>query len=190
MKHPVLVSRLAVLLLVVVLLLGVFPSSTPPAEAVSFTLVISQFQVGGSSLSDEFIELHNVTKDPIDLNGHKLVFRAEAATTDTLLKSWTVPTIVPAGAYYLVAATSPAYDDSVQPDTTMTGGTLAGRTVGLRSAMAPSIPAPLSIPSRTVCRRTCSAKTRIPLLLWRMRAGCARATAARTPTTMGATSPV
>lgn len=78
-------------------------------------LVISQFQAGGGSANDEFIEIHNTSSTPIDLNGHRLVYRSAAGTNDVgPLTEWTTSTIIPPGGFYLVASNS--YDGSVTPD--------------------------------------------------------------------------
>ena len=104
------------------------------AGAVSTTVVISQFQVAGATAADEFIEIHNVGTTGFDLNGHRLVYRSAAGTTDVNLVAWTTSTVIPAGGYYLVAAapggTTPVgYDDVVTPDTTFNHsgtGSIAG----------------------------------------------------------------
>jgi uncharacterized protein len=108
-------------------------------QAISTTIVISQFQVAGGTAADEFVELHNVGTTSFDLNGHRLVYRSAAGTTDVSLVAWTTSTIIPAGGYYLVAAamsgTTPAgYDDTVTPDVTFTHsgtGSLAAAGGGL-----------------------------------------------------------
>jgi uncharacterized protein len=108
-------------------------------QAISTTIVISQFQVAGGTAADEFVELHNVGTTSFDLNGHRLVYRSAAGTTDVSLVAWTTTTIIPAGGYYLVAAamsgsTPAGYDDVVTPDATFTHsgtGALAGAGGGL-----------------------------------------------------------
>lgn len=105
------------------------------ASAVSTSVVISQFQVAGTTAADEFVEIHNIGTTSIDLNGYRLVYRSATGASDINLAAWTSSTIVPAGGYYLVAAavsgtTNPAgYDDTVVPDATYTHsgtGSLAG----------------------------------------------------------------
>lgn len=96
-------------------------------------VVISQFQVAGATAGDEFIELHNISGTPYDLNGHVLVYRSAAGTSDVSLKAWTSSTVIPAGGYYLVTGT-PGYAGSVSSDTTFSGGTngsLSGTSGGL-----------------------------------------------------------
>ncbi len=126
MKHRFHLSRLAAALLVVALFLCALPTAAPPAAAVSATLVISQFQVVGDSpagsSADEFVELHNVSGGPVDLNGHILVYRAATGIADvsTVLKSWAVSTI-DTSRRLLPVATS-AYNELVPPDATLTAG--------------------------------------------------------------------
>jgi uncharacterized protein len=96
------------------------------SSAVSPNLVVSQFQVAGggpNAANDEFVELHNTSSDPVDLNGHRLVYRSSSGTNDVQLFSWSTSTIIPAGGYYLVANTS--YDGSVTPDASFNSATCA-----------------------------------------------------------------
>ncbi|MBA3785597.1 MAG: lamin tail domain-containing protein, partial [Acidobacteria bacterium] len=81
---------------------------------VSPNFVISQFQVAGGSANDEFIELHNISSNAVDLNGYRVVYRSAAGTNDVLFAQWTTSTIVAPGGYYLIAST--AYDGTVTPN--------------------------------------------------------------------------
>lgn len=83
---------------------------------VSSTLVISQFQAGGGTANDEFIELHNISANNVDLNGYRVVYRPASTTTELTFAAWTTSTIVPPGGYYLIAST--AYDGGVAPNIT------------------------------------------------------------------------
>ncbi|HEY6041989.1 MAG TPA: lamin tail domain-containing protein, partial [Anaerolineae bacterium] len=101
------------------------------APAVSTTLVISQFQVGGTASSaDEFIELHNIGLTPIDLNGYRLVYRSATGSTDVSVVSWSASLILNQGCFYLIAET-PGYTGIVTPDLTYAGGTLSSVAGGL-----------------------------------------------------------
>ncbi len=84
------------------------------ANQVSPHLVISQFQVAGSTANDEFIELHNTSSSAVDLNGFRIVYRSTAGTNDVNFAEWTTSTVVPAGGYYLIASTG--YDGGVPPN--------------------------------------------------------------------------
>lgn len=95
------------------------------SAATSPNLVVSQFQVAGGVHNDEFVELHNISSDPVDLNGHVLVYRSANGSNDatTPLAAWTTTTIVPAGGYYLVTAST--YDGSVVGDTSYNSSMVA-----------------------------------------------------------------
>lgn len=88
------------------------------ANAVSPHLMISQFQTGGGTANDEFIEIHNSGPNPIDLNGYSLVYRSATGSNDVLFIGWSSATVVPSGGYYLVASSQ--YDGTVTPDITYT----------------------------------------------------------------------
>ena len=90
---------------------------------VSPNFVISQFQVAGGSANDEFIELHNVNANPVDLNGYRVVYRSAAGVNDVAFAEWTTGTIVAPGGYYLIAST--AYDGTVTPNLTYNPTTCA-----------------------------------------------------------------
>jgi predicted extracellular nuclease len=112
---------------------GLFVAALPAAHASSSSLVISQFQVAGATSSDEFVELHNVSSAPVDLNGYRIVYRSSAGTSDVSLVSWSTSTIVPAGGYYLATVVS-GYTGSAGADSTWNGGTngsLSGSSGGL-----------------------------------------------------------
>ena len=85
---------------------------------VSPHLVISQFQGGGAVAEDEFVEIHNTSNSPIDLNGYRLVYRSQNGQADVMnpFAIWTTSTVIPAGGFYLIAATG--YDGAVPADRT------------------------------------------------------------------------
>lgn len=79
--------------------------------AVSPHIVVSQFQTGGGgagTFNDEFVEIFNRGAAPIDLNGYRLVYRSATGSNDVTVPfaTWTSPTILPPGGYYLIASTS------------------------------------------------------------------------------------
>lgn len=93
--------------------------SNQPSEVtmrVSPNFVVSQFQVAGGSANDEFIELHNISANAVDLNGYRVVYRSAGGTNDVAFADWTTSTIVPAGGYYLIASTG--YDGTITPNFT------------------------------------------------------------------------
>src|SRR5258706_3963528 len=84
---------------------------------VSPNIVISQFQAGGGTADDEFVELHNIGAAAVDLNGYRLVYRSASGSTDVgPFASWSAPTVIQPGQYYLVASSS--YDGGVTADMT------------------------------------------------------------------------
>lgn len=88
---------------------------------VSNTFVISQFQVAGGNAADEFVELHNVSGNDVDLNGYRLVYRSAAGTSDVTIASWAVSTVIPAGGYYLIAHAA-GYDGTTNANVTFNAG--------------------------------------------------------------------
>jgi DNA/RNA endonuclease G (NUC1) len=104
-------------------LFALCPSNTLKTSAqkveVSPHLVISQFQAGGAAnANDEFVEIHNTSSSPVDLNGYRLVYRSQNGQADVLIPFavWNTSTIVPVGGYYLV--TSNSYDGAATADIT------------------------------------------------------------------------
>ncbi|HEX3101661.1 MAG TPA: DNA/RNA non-specific endonuclease, partial [Pyrinomonadaceae bacterium] len=90
---------------------------TPTPSPVIAGMVISQFQAGGGTADDEFVELHNVSAAPIDINGYRLVYRSATGSIDVgPFATWTNQTIIQPGQFYLVA--SSAYDGGITPDMT------------------------------------------------------------------------
>ncbi len=91
----------ALLLLLGIMLAFLVATGAPtPASAVSTSVVISQFQVAGGTAADEFIEIHNISNANVDLNGHRVVYRSAAGTSDVSLVSWSTSTIIPAGGFF------------------------------------------------------------------------------------------
>lgn len=85
----------------------------------SNSLVISQVQMGGTSdANDEFVEIHNNSNAPIDLNGYRIVYRSQNGSSDVAnpFALWSASTIIQPGQYMLIAST--AYTGGVTPDKT------------------------------------------------------------------------
>lgn len=82
-------------------------------------LVISQFQPGTTaSANDEFVEIHNNSSSPVDLNGYRVVYRSANGSTDVAnpFAAWSTSTILQPGQYYLIASTS--YSGAPTPNIT------------------------------------------------------------------------
>ena len=111
---------------------------------VSPHLVISQFQGGRATpnFEDEFVEIHNTSSSPVDLNGYRLVYRSATGQNDVNnpFAVWNTTTIIPAGGFYLVAATG--YDGPVTPNLTYSPSTcmcsMSGTNGGLAIRQGPS----------------------------------------------------
>ncbi len=88
------------------------------SPTISSTLVISQFQAGGTgNANDEFIEIHNVSSNAIDLNGYRVVYRSASGTNDVgPMGLWSSPTVLQPGQFYLIA--SAAYTGGITPNST------------------------------------------------------------------------
>ncbi len=130
--------RLFNVFMAITIAMGVVFTATPTTnvKAVSTTIVISQFQSAGETTQDEFIELHNIGNDAIDINGYKLAYRSSTGIVDINLVTWDESTVIPAGGYYLIGAT-PGYNGAVIPDATYGDGgsgrlANAGAGIGLR----------------------------------------------------------
>lgn len=95
-------------------------------------VVISEAQTGRTgATTNDFIELYNPTPSAINLKGLRLVRRAQTATTDTTIKSWTTDTFIPANGFYLWA--NSGYSAiAVAPDTTTTSTIADNNSIALR----------------------------------------------------------
>ena len=117
-KFLVLISVAAVAAFAIWGFSGRVEADAKRAELASPHLVISQFQAGGTSnANDEFIEIHNTSSAPVDLNGFRVVYRSSGGSNDVgPMAVWNTTTILQPGQFYLIAATS--YTGSVTPDLT------------------------------------------------------------------------
>jgi len=113
------------------------PIAAGVPDVVSNSVVISQFQTGRSSpnFEDEFVEIHNVSQNNVDLNGHRLVYRGENPTdVANPFAVWTTSTVIPPGGFYLVASIS--YDGSVPADITYNPAACSCSMSGTRGGLA------------------------------------------------------
>lgn len=104
------------------------------SRADSEHLLITQVQITGGSgkTTNDFIEIYNPTSADIDLKGIRLVKRTKTGVSDTLIKSWTSPTIIKSKRFYLWANSS--YGDiTTPPDVTTTVSIADDNGVALRS---------------------------------------------------------
>ena len=84
---------------VIVDLLGYFGGAAP-------ALVLNEFETHSVAATDCFVEIFNPTADTAWFAGWKLVYRAAAATTDTVLATVPAATVIGAGGYFVFTGTA------------------------------------------------------------------------------------
>ena len=98
------------------------------------TLVVSEVQTGGTSASDEFVEIANQGSAPVDLAGFEVVYVTASGTTITRKASWAVPTVLEPGRRLLLANGLGVFaaiaDATYSGGLAGTGGSLVLRLVG------------------------------------------------------------
>ena len=136
-------AGLSALIVLVILLIGLVPAQQPrpddglPVADVSWpvsTLVVSEVQTGGTSASDEFVEVANQGAAPVDLGGLELVYVTSTGGTITRKATWTSPTLLEPGRRVLAANSTGIYagiaDASYSGGLAATGGAMVLRVVG------------------------------------------------------------
>lgn len=132
------------LALVVALCLSSLPAAAIPlgpraalAASVAWpvsTLVVSEVQMGGSSASDEFVEIANQGGAPVDLIGLEVVYATSSGSTVTRKATWSVSTVLAPGRRFLLVNSVGAYvamgDATYTGGFAATGGAIALRVVG------------------------------------------------------------
>jgi hypothetical protein len=98
------------------------------------TLVVSELQTGGTSASDEFVEIANQGAGPVDLMGLEVVYATSTGSTVTRKGTWTTSTVLAAGQRFLLANSAGVHaaiaDATYSGGFAATGGALALRVVG------------------------------------------------------------
>jgi hypothetical protein len=98
------------------------------------TLVISEFQTGGASASDEFVEIANQGTAAIDLVGLEVVYATSSGSTVTRKGTWAASTILAPGQRVLLANSAGVQasiaDATYSGGFAATGGALTLRVVG------------------------------------------------------------
>jgi len=114
------------------LLAGLFP--LPAAGQMADHLVISQIQItgGAGKANYDFVEIHNPTSAPVDLQGYRLVKRTKEGATDNLIKSFTESFIIPPLGYFLWA-NSDYLEISLAADIVTSASIAADNAVALRN---------------------------------------------------------
>ncbi len=117
------------------------PSASPgrgPGQALAAavawppsTLVVSEVQTGGSSASDEFVEIANQGSNSVDLAGLEVVYATSSGSTVTRKGTWATSFVLEPGRRVLLTNAAGAY--AAIGDLTYTGGFAAtGGAVALR----------------------------------------------------------
>src|SRR5690349_24230889 len=98
------------------------------------TLVVSEVQTGGSSASDEFVEIANQGAGPVDLIGLEVVYATSTGSTVTRKATWSVSTVLAPGRRILLVNSVGSYvamgDATYTGGFAATGGAIALRVVG------------------------------------------------------------
>lgn len=97
-------------------------------------LLVGEVVTGGTSGSDEFVELYNAAGLPLDLGGLELVYVTSSGATVTRKATWSGGTLLPSGAHLLVANSAGIYaalaDALYSGGFAATGGALVLRPIG------------------------------------------------------------
>ncbi len=85
-------------------------------------LVISKVQITGGTgkTAEDYVSIYNTSSTPIDLNGLRLVKRTKTGTTDTILKSWSEPTMINPNESYVWACSTDGFADLIKANTSST----------------------------------------------------------------------
>lgn len=118
--------------------LAVSGASDAMAAAVTWPpsggLVIAEVVTGGTSASDEYVEVANGGSVPVDVAGLEIVYVTSSGGTVTRKASWSTPLLLEPGRHLLVANTSGSFatvaDATYSGGFAATGGALVLRPVG------------------------------------------------------------
>ena len=134
-------GSLVACLIVTTVLATVLPQAIARAETVAADhLLVSEVVTGGTSASDELIELHNPTAAPLPLEGLELVYVSATGATLSRRAAWALdaPT-VPPGGHVLIANELGIYaaigDALYASGMAATGGSVALRIQGAETAI-------------------------------------------------------
>lgn len=114
-KRSTILSFFASLTILIVTSLYLAPKSL---AATADHVVVSEIQVGGTTSTDEFVELYNPTESAVDLSGWRVTKKTASGTEDQLIVTISSGSIVSHG-YFLLAHTD--YDGA--PTANVTYGT-------------------------------------------------------------------
>ncbi len=98
------------------------------------TLVVSEVQTGGTSASDEFVEIADQGSAPVDLLGIEVIYVTSSGSTVTRKTTWATSTILDPGRRFLLGNSAgifgPISDATYAGGFAATGGAIAIRVVG------------------------------------------------------------
>jgi hypothetical protein len=127
----------ALIVVVLVASIGGWRGTRVLAAAVAWppsTLVLSELQTGGTSASDEFVELANQGPMPVDLGGLEVVYATSSGSTVTRKATWATATILAPGQRLLIANAAGVHasiaDATYAGGFAATGGAIALRAIG------------------------------------------------------------
>jgi uncharacterized protein YdeI (BOF family) len=111
---------------------GVARAATVPWPA--STVVVSEVQTGGSSASDEFVEVANQGSGPVDMIGLEVVYATSSGSTVTRKATWGSSLVLPPGRRILIVNSAGSFvslgDATYTGGFAATGGAVALRVVG------------------------------------------------------------
>jgi outer membrane biosynthesis protein TonB len=116
--------------------LPAFPMSAAAAVGwpASGGLLVAEVVTGGTSASDEYVEVTNAGPAPLDLAGHEIVYASASGATVTRKAAWSGPLVVEPGRHVLIANSlgifAAAADATYSGGLAATGGAIALRQVG------------------------------------------------------------
>ena len=90
---------------------------------ISGGLLVAEVVTGGTSASDEYVEVANAGPTPLDLAGHEIVYVSASGATTTRKASWTGSVIVEPGRHVLIANSLGIHASAA--DATYSGGLAA-----------------------------------------------------------------
>jgi hypothetical protein len=115
-------------------------ATTTTTELASGHLVLSEIITGGTSASDELVELYNPGASALPTEGLELIYVTASGATITRKASWAAGSPeIPGGAHFLIANEAGVYaaiaDLTYANGLAATGGSLALRVLGASSAV-------------------------------------------------------
>lgn len=117
---------------------SVTPTPTPTPTGTESNLanhiVISEVQIAGTtSAAQDFIELYNPTGTALNLNGYRIIRRANGSSIDDSIKAFDGTDIIPEHGYYLWANSDNGFSSSINADAGTSENITDNNTLALRN---------------------------------------------------------